>query len=206
MPLFFDLIISFIFGSKEKKKICFWNLLTFCTQLILIFSSVRIFHLDRLEKVTWFHSFGGRWCRVLFWKGGCKIERLLAKSKKKQKKGNKNGYKNGLTFAPMLHLPFPPPTGISFLRRLGYPFLYRVYFLSLRHSYRGCCDSAKIYRKIIQKKYIGPSRPKRLRKLFHWDTVQQGQILFEVANIKGSPFYGVTLTYVDSAHLLIWPS
>ena len=69
------------------------------------------------------------------------------KEKKRKKNGNKNGYKDGLTFAPMLHLPFPPPKGISFLRRLGYPFLYRVYFLSLRHSYRGCCDSAKIYRR-----------------------------------------------------------
>ena len=95
-----------------------------------------------------------------FWKGGCKIERLLAKSKKKAKNnGNKNRYKNGLTFAPMLHLPFPPPTGISFLRRLGYPFLYRVYFLSLRHSYRGCCDSAKIYRRSYKRNIsdqVGP--------------------------------------------------
>ena len=73
---------------------------------------------------------------------------------------NKNEYKNGLTFAPMLHLPFPPPTGISFLRRLGYPFLYRVYFLSLRHSYRGCCDSAKIYRRSYKRNILDQVGPR----------------------------------------------
>ena len=35
-----------------------WTLLHHNTQPVLIFSRVRIFHLERLEKVTWFHSFG----------------------------------------------------------------------------------------------------------------------------------------------------
>ena len=135
---------------------------------------------------------GGRWCRVLFRKRRLQKRKAAGKKQKKAKNnGNKNRYKNGLTFAPMLHLPFPLPTGISFLRRLGYPFLYRVYFLSLRHSYRGCCDSAKIYRRSYQKKYIGQSRPRRLRKLLRWDTLQRSQILFEVANNLDS------LSYVD---------
>ena len=95
-----------------------------------------------------------------FEKEAAKQKGCWQKAKKKAKNnGNKNRYKNGLTFAPMLHLPFPPPTGISFLRRLGYPFLYRVYFLSLRHSYRGCCDSAKIYRRSYKRNIsdqVGP--------------------------------------------------
>ena len=34
-----------------------WILLHHNAQPVLIFSRVRIFHLERLEKVTWFHSF-----------------------------------------------------------------------------------------------------------------------------------------------------
>ena len=96
-----------------------------------------------------------------FEKEAAKKKGFWQKEKKKKKKnGNKNGYKDGLTFAPMLHLPFPPPKGISFLRRLGYPFLYRVYFLSLRHSYRGCCDSAKIYRRSYKRNILDQVGPR----------------------------------------------
>ena len=34
-----------------------WTLLHHNTQPVLIFCRVRMFHLERLEKVTWFHSF-----------------------------------------------------------------------------------------------------------------------------------------------------
>ena len=34
-----------------------WTLLHHNTQPVLIFFSVRIFHVERLEKVIWFHSF-----------------------------------------------------------------------------------------------------------------------------------------------------
>ena len=38
-----------------------WTLLYHNTQPVSIFSRVRIFHLERLEKVTWLHSFGILW-------------------------------------------------------------------------------------------------------------------------------------------------
>ena len=45
-----------------------WTLQHHNTKPVLIFSRVRIIHLERLDEGTWFHSFGMTYCLCLNWK------------------------------------------------------------------------------------------------------------------------------------------